>query len=101
MQIRDQIRQELLSGETEGRILAGLVRAYGPSILEKPQASGVGVVVWVVPVLAVIAGLTGLAVAFRRWRGNLGGSSQTPRDADADRRLVDNALRSRSQDTRA
>ncbi|HEX4865122.1 MAG TPA: cytochrome c-type biogenesis protein CcmH, partial [Acidimicrobiales bacterium] len=66
LQIRDQIRQELVSGETEGQILGGLVRAYGPSILEKPEATGVGLVVWVVPVLALIAGLAGLGLAFRR-----------------------------------
>ena len=99
VQIRDQIRQQLVSGESEGQILAGLVRAYGPSILEKPEATGVGLVVWVVPVLALIAGLAGLTVAFRRWRGRLGDPSAGP--SDADRRLVDNALRSRSQDTLA
>ena len=99
VQIRDQIRQQLVSGESEGQILAGLVRAYGPSILEKPQARGVGLVVWVVPVLALIAGLTGLTVAFRRWRTRLRGSPTGP--SDADRRLVDNALRSRSRDTLA
>lgn len=96
VQIRDQIRQELVSGESQGQILAGLVRAYGPSILEKPEATGVGLVVWVVPVLAVIAGLAGLTVAFRRWRRSIRGPSAGP--SDADRRLVDNALRSRSPD---
>lgn len=92
VQIRDQIRQELTAGESESQILSGLVRAYGPSILEKPQANGVGLVVWVVPVLAVLAGIGGLAIAFQRWRARLAVTPDGP--SEADRRLVDDALRS-------
>jgi cytochrome c-type biogenesis protein CcmH len=68
VQIRQQIHQELASGESSGQILSGLVAAYGPGILEKPQASGVGLVVWVVPVIATVAAVAGLALAFARWR---------------------------------
>lgn len=93
VQIRDQIGQELAAGESEQQILAGLERAYGPSILEKPQGTGVALVVWVLPVLAVLAGAGGLAFAFRRWRARLEGQSAGP--SEADRRLVDDALRSR------
>jgi cytochrome c-type biogenesis protein CcmH len=92
VQIRDQIRHELVAGQSESQILAGLVSSYGPSILEKPQASGVGLLVWVVPVLAVVAGIGGLAIAFRRWR-----SPPTVRPtgpSDDDRLLVADALRS-------
>lgn len=99
IQIRDQIRQELVSGESEGQILAGLVQSYGPSILEKPEASGVGLVVWVVPVIALIAGLGGLALAFRRWRARVEAPSVGP--SDADRRMVEDALRSQPGTTRA
>jgi cytochrome c-type biogenesis protein CcmH len=91
IQIRNQIRQELTAGESEGQILAGLVGSYGPSILEKPQATGVGVVVWVVPVLAVLGGIGGLALAFRRWRLRMAAAPSGP--TEADRQLVDEALR--------
>jgi cytochrome c-type biogenesis protein CcmH len=88
VQIRDQIRQELSAGESQSQILSGLVAAYGPGILEKPEARGVGLLLWVLPVLAVVAAIAGLALAFRRWR---------PRRAAgvtaADRDLVDRALR--------
>jgi cytochrome c-type biogenesis protein CcmH len=98
IQIRDQIREQLEAGGNESQILAGLVRAYGPSILEKPQASGVSLVVWVLPVLAVVAALAGLTFAFRRWRLRTVAPSEPP-DED-DRRLVDGVLRSHSrQDT--
>lgn len=90
VQIRQQIHQELASGESTGQILAGLVAAYGSGILEKPQASGVSLVVWVVPVLATVAAIGGLALAFARWR---------PRRAvavsEADEALVAREMRAR------
>jgi cytochrome c-type biogenesis protein CcmH len=68
VQIRTQIRQELLAGQTSDQILAGLVRAYGPGILEKPQTSGVGLIVWVAPVVATVLAGAALVWAFIRWR---------------------------------
>ena len=87
VQIRDQIQQELSAGESQGRILAGLVAAYGPGILEKPEARGAGLVLWVLPVLALAAAIAGVAVAFARWRPRR--SAVTP----AERELVEQALR--------
>ncbi len=88
VQIRDQIRKELLAGEANGQILAGLVAAYGPGILEKPRASGVALAVWIVPVAAVVAALVGLAMAFARWRSR--GLAGAPSIEDV--ALVDRAL---------
>jgi cytochrome c-type biogenesis protein CcmH len=68
VQIRSEIRQELLAGQTSGQILAGLVRDYGSGILEKPQSSGVGLVVWVAPVVATVLAAAALVFAFVRWR---------------------------------
>lgn len=87
--IRKQIRQDLQAGQSDNQILASLVNAYGAGILEKPQAQGVGVVVWVVPVVAVVAALVGLVIAFRRW----GGSRSLEAPDDSDRALVEQALR--------
>jgi len=68
VQIRAQIRTELVAGQSSDQILAGLVRAYGPGILEKPQSSGVGLIVWVVPVVATVLAGAALVWAFIRWR---------------------------------
>ncbi len=88
VQIRAQIQRELVAGEHQGQILAGLVSAYGPGILEQPEASGIDLVVWVIPVIAVVAAVVGLAVAFARWRPR-----RTPvAVSEADRALVDAAL---------
>jgi cytochrome c-type biogenesis protein CcmH len=87
-QIRTQIHQELAAGQRQGQILSALVAAYGPGILEKPEAQGVGLVVWVVPVIAVILAIAGLGAAFARWRPRQGGEV-----SDADRTRVERALR--------
>ena len=68
VQIRAQILRELQSGETKDQILDGLVQAYGTGILEKPQPTGVGLVVWVVPVVAILVAAGVLGLAFARWR---------------------------------
>lgn len=88
--IRSQIRTELAAGQAPPVILAGIVHDYGPGILEKPQAKGVGLIVWVVPVLAAAAAIVGLFLAFRRWRpAAVLGSGVSDRDRD----LVGEALR--------
>jgi len=68
VEIRAQIRQELQAGEDSDQILAGLVRSYGSGILEKPEANGLGLVVWVVPVVGAVLMASGLVFAFGRWR---------------------------------
>jgi len=88
VQIRNQIGQELSAGEHQSQILSGIVAAYGPGILEKPEASGVSLLVWVIPVIAVVIAVAGLSVAFARWRPR-----QAATVSDDDRALVDRALR--------
>lgn len=88
VQIRNVIRQDLQAGQSENEILSSLVKSYGVGILEKPEAQGVGVVVWVVPVIAVIAAVGGLVIAFRRWGGRMSG--EVPDESD--RLLVERAL---------
>ncbi|HET6873342.1 MAG TPA: cytochrome c-type biogenesis protein, partial [Acidimicrobiales bacterium] len=78
VQIRAQIRQELVQGESADQIINGLVNSFGPGILEKPPAQGVSLLVWVLPVAGVILGAGGLLLAFRRWRRPEGGASGAP-----------------------
>jgi cytochrome c-type biogenesis protein CcmH len=81
--IRNQIRQDLQAGQTEAQILARLVRAYGPGILEKPQPSGIGLLVWVLPVVA-IAGMTAVViVTVSRWRARAGAPADMADRPDA------------------
>jgi cytochrome c-type biogenesis protein CcmH len=88
--IRSQIRTELMAGEPPHQILAAIVRSYGPGILEKPDAMGVGLIVWLVPAVVVAGAIVGLVLAFRRWRPS---APTQPRATETDRELVGDALR--------
>jgi cytochrome c-type biogenesis protein CcmH len=68
VEIRAEIRQDLIKGESGSQILASVKADYGSGVLEIPPASGVGLVVWVLPVVAVVLAGGGLGLALRRWR---------------------------------
>jgi cytochrome c-type biogenesis protein CcmH len=70
--IRADIRRRLRAGESDARIRAAYVGAYGDKILLTPDSGGLGIVAWGVPVLAVVLGGAGIAVLLWRW-------SRTPR----------------------
>jgi cytochrome c-type biogenesis protein CcmH len=83
--IRDEIRQGLVAGEKPTTILAGIVAAYGPGILEKPRTSGVDLLVWVIPVVVSIGALSGLVLGFVWWQRR---RRAGPVASEEDRRLV-------------
>ena len=85
--VRDEIDRRVRAGESDGEIVAFMVSRYGSDILLKPQGSGVASLVWVLPVVAVVVALAGLAVAFRRWRAHPGVEVSTE-----DRELVEREL---------
>jgi cytochrome c-type biogenesis protein CcmH len=65
---RDEILRRVQAGQSDAEIKAFFVGRYGDAILLDPPRRGVSTLVWVLPVLAVVAALAGLAVAFSRWR---------------------------------
>jgi cytochrome c-type biogenesis protein CcmH len=83
LEIRVYIRQSLQAGDSRSQILSHLSASYGPSILEKPSARGLNLLLWVLPALAVVAAVAGLTVAFRRWR-----PARIDLVSEDDRRLV-------------
>jgi cytochrome c-type biogenesis protein CcmH len=65
--VRHEISADVHRGESDNKILTSLEAAYGPSILLSPPTSGLGTLLWVVPVagLVLLAGI-GLRLARRR-----------------------------------
>lgn len=86
--IRRDIRARIDDGQSDEDIRQAYVDRYGESILLKPEGGGLGVVVWGLPVAALIIGGVGLVVALRRWQ-------REPRlqATDADEELVTRARR--------
>jgi cytochrome c-type biogenesis protein CcmH len=68
VEIRQLVEHWLQDGDSQATIRSFLVHDYGLSILERPPASGVTVLVWILPVVAGALAITGLGLGFVRWR---------------------------------
>lgn len=66
--VRAEIAERIDAGQTDDEIRAYFASAYGDEILLNPPRTGVGALVWVVPVVVFVVGGAGLAFAFRRWK---------------------------------
>ncbi len=90
--IYDDVRHRVDAGESDASIKAYYVTHYSQWILLQPETSGIGALVWILPVTALLLGVGGLALAFRRW-----GRQPALAATDADRALVERALGSRKE----
>ena len=90
LQIKSLIEQGKFSDD---QIIQYINTQYQTQTQLVPKASGFDAIVWVVPVLAGVLAIAGLTVAFRRWKL---AADTVP--SDADRELVDNALREHDDD---
>jgi cytochrome c-type biogenesis protein CcmH len=86
--IREEVRRRVQAGETDAEIKDYLVSRYGEDILLEPEAEGVGLVVWVLPVLGGVAAVGGLTLVLRRRRVRPGRKA-----TEADEALVARAMR--------
>ena len=68
VQFRDEIRKQMRQGGTDDEILNFFADSYGQEVLLTPPSSGIGGLVWVVPVVVVAGAVLVLAGTFRRWR---------------------------------
>ncbi len=65
--VRSDITQRVHEGQSDNRILTSLESTYGTSILLSPATSGVGALLWVVPIAALAALLVaGVRLSRRR-----------------------------------
>jgi len=69
VKFRQEIDRQMRQGRTDDEILNYFAQRYGRQVLETPPSSGVGALVWIVPVLAAAGAVLVLAATFRRWRG--------------------------------
>jgi cytochrome c-type biogenesis protein CcmH len=71
-QIRADIPVRIQEGQSDAEIRAAYVRVWGDRVLLTPSNSGLGIIVWAIPVLVVLLGGAFIVLALRRW-------SRTPR----------------------
>jgi cytochrome c-type biogenesis protein CcmH len=65
-QWRDLIRQKLGAGETPQQIMNYFQATYGDRVLQEPPRQGFTALVWILPIVGLIAGMAILAVVLRR-----------------------------------
>lgn len=86
--VREEIGRQVDAGRTDDEVRSFLVGRYGKDILLRPDATGVGALVWALPVAGLVLAGAGLALAFWRWRSRVPGEV-----AEEDRALVAEALK--------
>lgn len=85
-QMRGVIKERLAAGDRPQDVIAYFVDKYGTWILLSPPRRGFTLLVWILPPIAVAAGVGILALVLRRW---------TRRHAAAPRPPVDPEMRER------
>ena len=85
--IKTDIAARLARGQSPDEIRDFYAGRYGESILLTPSGSGTASLVWIIPVVAIIVAVAGLAAAFVRWRG-----ADDVHATDEDRALVAAAM---------
>ncbi|HEX6540355.1 MAG TPA: cytochrome c-type biogenesis protein [Ktedonobacterales bacterium] len=66
-EMRAVIRQQLSEGRSEQQVLAYFSQVYGPEILESPPRQGFTSLVWLMPVLMLLAGIAAVIALGREW----------------------------------
>ncbi|MDJ0756137.1 MAG: cytochrome c-type biogenesis protein CcmH [Ardenticatenaceae bacterium] len=64
---RSEIRTQLEDGRSDEEILAYFANRYGEGVLANAPTSGIGLVIWIAPVIIVLAGL----IVFWRYMNRL------------------------------
>jgi cytochrome c-type biogenesis protein CcmH len=81
--LRNEIERRVAAGETDEEIRAYAASRFGEDVLLTPERSGLGGLVWVLPVALGVAGAGFVVLVLRRWR-----TTPAERATDADRELV-------------
>ena len=64
-QMRRVVREMLAQGSSQGEILDFFAERYGPQVLAAPPKSGLNLLAWIVPVVAVFAVIAGGLLVIR------------------------------------
>lgn len=65
--MKTYIRVRIAAGDSEQQIKDALVAEFGPGVLAEPPGGGFGLLVWLLPIGALLAGAVVVAVLIRLW----------------------------------
>ena len=82
-QMRGIIRERLAAGESPAQVERYFVDRYGEWILMSPPRRGFNLLVWLLPLAAVIVGLAAAATLMWRWSHRTRGARPAPAAVDA------------------
>lgn len=68
MQVRGVIREKLRAGQSEQQVIAYFVSVYGDRIRQTPPMSGFTLLIWLGPVIMLLAGVFVVTNVARQWR---------------------------------
>ena len=88
--MRAELKQMIAEGKSDEQITAAFVDKYGGVVRSTPTTSGFDLTAWVIPFVALAAGMLAVAFVVRKWR------SQNPEAAPAV--PADAALQSRVEE---
>lgn len=92
-EMQEVIRERLERGDGEREVLAYFRGAYGDWIILRPRATGLNLLVYVLPAVALLGGGIWLVVVLRRWSAAevRGGGSESAGEPDGDLSAEDEA----------
>jgi cytochrome c-type biogenesis protein CcmH len=78
VEIRDKVQRMVVEGQSDDDIKAYFVSRYGEWILRSPRKAGLGLLVWLLPFAAILAGGAALVVAILRHGRGTGAAPAAP-----------------------
>jgi cytochrome c-type biogenesis protein CcmH len=70
-QMRQVIREQLLSGKSEQDVVQYFIRSYGDQIVWLPPWQGFSLLAWLVPIAFVLVGAVLVFIVLREWRAGV------------------------------
>jgi cytochrome c-type biogenesis protein CcmH len=88
------IRERIAAGGTEQEIKDELVAEFGPGVLATPPKSGFGLLAWLLPLGALVAGAVAVGFLIRAWSRKRGPPAPPPPlDPELERRVDEELAR--------
>jgi cytochrome c-type biogenesis protein CcmH len=67
VRMKDYIRARIAAGDSEDEIKDALVAEFGPEVLAEPPGGGFGLLAWLLPIAALLAGALAVGLLVRKW----------------------------------